>query len=401
MKSTLAVESMDEMLLQKRRMVFATLLTIVVVALVLWGRVRSPSRKATAFADAVNRGDFNKAASLLSVNHATFPDQWANPRHWGNEGASGVHAYVAPLTITQLWRAERLVYTAVVIDAKGPYKIFHGKFRVTARGVDRVPSKADSILYPVVLESHVDGELNEIPDDVSGIPAIDVLIGGDVKKRYFLIGLDDDVPEPQDGYRLLVVLPGGDGSAAFSPFVRRIYQNVLNEKWLIAQMVAPSWDSRQKSRLVWPRKAAPYASARFTTEEFCRLVVADVQSRAAINTQGVYLLAWSSGGPPAYSITLEEKSAFAGAFIAMSVFNSEELVPCAHAKGKSFYLLQSPDDRVTRLYHAQTAKKVLASAGARVKLQQYSGGHGWHGNIWDVLSNGIKWIEAASSVPDQ
>jgi hypothetical protein len=30
--------------------------------------------------------------------------------------------------------------------------------------------------------------------------------------------------------RLLIVLPGGEGSADFNPFIRWIYHNVLNER---------------------------------------------------------------------------------------------------------------------------------------------------------------------------
>ncbi len=79
----------------------------------------------------------------------------------------------------------------------------------------------------------------------------------------------------------------------------------------------------------------------------------------------------------------------------MSVFDFKELAPYTHAKDKAFYPLQSPDDRVTAFYHAETAQRELTAAGAKVQLQRYPGGHGWHGNVWKMLSEGIRWLEDA------
>ena len=76
-------------------------------------------------------------------------------------------------------------------------------------------------------------------EDVADTPAQDLRIGGDAKKRYFLIGAKDARP-PEAGYGLLIVLPGGDGSADFQPFIRRMHKNALNPGWLVAEAVAPS-----------------------------------------------------------------------------------------------------------------------------------------------------------------
>ena len=80
--------------------------------------------------------------------------------------------------------------------------------------------------------------------DVADILAQHLHAGGDDKKRYFLIGPKDAKP-PAAGYGLLIVLPGGDGSADFQPFVRRMHKSVLRNRWLIAQAVAPKWDEIQ------------------------------------------------------------------------------------------------------------------------------------------------------------
>jgi len=238
------------------------------------------------------------------------------------------------------------------------------------------------------------GKTVEMPADVASVPALDLRVGDDPMKRYFLIGLPTNAPATAGAYRLLLVLPGGDGSADFTPFVRRIYKNALNERWLIAQLVAPAWDEQQKLMVVWPSKAVPYVKAKFTTEEFADAVIADAKKRARVDTNQVFALAWSSGGPAVYAMAARDDSPLAGAFVAMSVFLRGENAAVSGVKGKSFYLLQSPDDRVTRFEQAEKARDALVAAGARVHLQSYAGGHGWRGPVWPMMREGIKWLEA-------
>jgi predicted esterase len=249
----------------------------------------------------------------------------------------------------------------------------------TLRAGESAPSPAGS-----------DRALPRISPDIADVPALDVRIDDDEMKRYFLIGNAGAATSLPQGRRLLVVLPGGNGSAAFSPFIRRIYKNVLNDHWLVAEMVAPLWDRKQQ--VVWPTAARPYPPARFTTEELFDGVVEDVQARGPVDRDRVYILAWSSGGPAAYAIALREEPVVTGAFIAMSVFSAREAARVADRIGPSFYLLQSPDDRVTPFRHAQRACDRLSSAGARVTLARYSGGHGWRGNVYKLLSDGIEWL---------
>jgi predicted esterase len=232
-----------------------------------------------------------------------------------------------------------------------------------------------------------------MPADIASVPALDLQIGDDPMKRYFLIGLPTNAPSTAGPYRLLLVLPGGAGSADFTPFVRRIYKNALNERWLIAQLVAPMWDEQQKQMVVWPSKAMPYANAKFTTEEFADAVITDAKKRARVDTNQVFALAWSSGGPAVYAMAARDDSPLTGAFVAMSVFLRGENASVSNAKGKSFYLLQSPDDRVTRFEQAEKARDALVAAGARVHLQSYAGGHGWRGPVWPMMREGIKWLE--------
>ena len=241
------------------------------------------------------------------------------------------------------------------------------------------------------------GKTVEMPADVASVPALDLQIDDDPMKRYFLIGLPTNAPATARPYRLLLVLPGGDGSADFTPFVRRIYKNTLNERWLIAQLVAPAWDEQQKLMVVWPSKAAPYAKAKFTTEAFADAVIADAKKRARVDTNQVFALAWSSGGPAVYAMAARDDSPLAGAFVAMSVFLRGENAAVSGVKGKSFYLLQSPDDRITRFDQAEKARDALVAAGARVHLQSYAGGHGWRGPVWPMMREGFRWLEGGNS----
>jgi predicted esterase len=233
---------------------------------------------------------------------------------------------------------------------------------------------------------------DEPPADVADVPARDLRAGGDEKKRYFLIGAGKARP-PAEGYRLLIVLPGGDGSADFQPFIRRIYKNALNDRWLVAQAVAPKWDEEQFDRVVWPTATSGYPAARFTTEEFIRAIVADVRAREKIDPRRVILLGWSSGGPPCYAMAMRRDSGVAGALIAMSVFHPEQLPALENARDKAFYLLQSPQDRITPMRDAEAAEAALRSAGAKVRLRRYEGGHGWHGDLWTMIGDGLTWLD--------
>ena len=224
------------------------------------------------------------------------------------------------------------------------------------------------------------------------IQAQDLRAGGDEKKRYFLIGARDAKP-PDAGYGLLIVLPGGDGSADFHPFIRWVYKNNLNGRWLVAQAVAPKWDEKQFNRVVWPIENLPYPAAKFTTEEFIGAIIGDVTKRVKVDSRRVMLLGWSSGGPPCYAMALRRDSPVTGAFIAMSVFRPAQLPALENGKGKAFYLFQSPQDQVTPIAHAEAAEKALVAAGAKVHLRRYQGGHGWREGTWTMIGDGITWLE--------
>jgi dienelactone hydrolase len=47
----------------------------------------------------------------------------------------------------------------------------------------------------------------------------------------------------------------------------------------------------------------------------------------------------------------------------------------------------------------EAARKTLTAAGARVKLQTYQGGHGWHGDPHKMIRTGVTWLESQSKTP--
>ncbi len=214
-----------------------------------------------------------------------------------------------------------------------------------------------------------------------------------------MIGPKKDAKQPAKGYGLFVILPGGDGSADFHPFVKRIYKNALSDQYLAAQPVAVKWTADQK--IVWPTKTNKVAKMKFTTEEFVDAVIQDVAKNHKIDRNRVFTLSWSSSGPAAYAVSLHDKSRVKGSFIAMSVFNPRFLPPLKGAKGHAYYLYHSPDDRICPYRMAEQAKTRLADNGAKVRLETYEGGHGWRGELYEDIRRGLEWLEKSQEKADK
>ncbi len=236
-------------------------------------------------------------------------------------------------------------------------------------------------------------------EDVADVPAESVLIGQDEHKRYVLIGPAEGAAAPEVGYGLLVVLPGGDGSESFTPFVKRIWKNALPDGYLIAQPVAVKWTPEQP--VVWPTAKLPMPKQEFTTEEFVEAVAADVGQRHKLDPKRVFVLGWSSGGPAAYAVSLQERATVRGAFVAMSVFKPELLPSLKRAKGRPFFVYHSPDDDVCPFRMAKSAEVLLGFNGAKVKLAEYEGGHGWRGDVYGAIRGGVEWLAQASEQVEQ
>jgi predicted esterase len=234
-------------------------------------------------------------------------------------------------------------------------------------------------------------------DDVEDVPCEDLKAGGDKDKRYFLIGGGKGVAPPAGGFKLAIIMPGGPGTADFNPFIKRIWKNSLSKKYIVAQPVAIQWAKDQE--IVWPTKISPVKGMKFSTEDYVEAVIKDVSARAKIDPRQVFTLSWSSSGPAAYALSLQEKKSVTGSFVAMSVFKPEFLPPLKNAKGHAYYIDHSPDDKICPFRMAKQAKDDLAKAGAKVEFSEQEGGHGWSGPVFDRIRKGFEWLEKNAGVP--
>jgi predicted esterase len=234
-------------------------------------------------------------------------------------------------------------------------------------------------------------------DDVADVPCEDLKAGGDKDKRYFLIGGAKAAKPPGTGYKLAVIMPGGPGTADFNPFIRRIWKNALSTDYIVAQPVAIKWADGQE--IVWPTKASPVKGMKFTTEDFVEAVIKDVKARAKIDPRHIYTLSWSSSGPAAYALSLQEKRSVTGSFVAMSVFKPDSLPPLKNAKGHAYFIDHSREDKVCPFRMAEQARDDLAKAGAKVEFSEQEGGHGWTGPVFERIRKGFEWLEKNVAPP--
>jgi predicted esterase len=229
-------------------------------------------------------------------------------------------------------------------------------------------------------------------DDLADVSDQELVAAGSDKFAYIEIGANPPAAEPADGYKLLLVLPGGDGSRDFMPFVKRIYKYVLGPEYLVAELVAPEWP--RSEMVVWPTAKEGPIAAKFAIEKFVPAVVEDVAKRHhKIDRRHVFALGWSSGGPAVYAAALAENPVLTASMPAMSVFFPSRLPPLARAKDRVFYILHSPDDEVCKFVLAKSANDKLAAAGAKVKLAEYPGGHGWQGDVFGNIAAGVAWMD--------
>jgi predicted esterase len=199
---------------------------------------------------------------------------------------------------------------------------------------------------------------------------------------------------PERGWGLLVVMPGDDGSEGFAPFVHDTIQHAAGPEYVVVQMIAPPLPAgaEPERAVVWPREQLKDPRVDFTMESVVNAAVDVVLTERVIDPQRVWMMGWASGGPPSYTMALEKGGMFRGAIVAMSAFPKEEYGSLEGAKRKSFYLLHSPTDPIP-ISQPESAKSTLGAAGARVKLETYEGGHGWHGDVAAQIREAVRWLE--------
>lgn len=229
------------------------------------------------------------------------------------------------------------------------------------------------------------------PDDIRDVPSQRIALGGDPNRAYRIVGLQTKQPVPPKGYKLLIVLPGGDGSDDFRWFIRRMKKNAVPNDMLVAQIIAPRWSNWQASNLVWPTRPNPFYGMKFPTEQLIEDVIADVRRRTRITPEQIYALAWSSSGPAVYTAVASPRSSLRGAFIAMSVFRPAELPAPSVLAAKRFFLYHSSHDFIP-IQQAHEAEQFMRAHGAKTQFREYQGTHGWTGNTFEDIHAGLNWL---------
>jgi predicted esterase len=272
----------------------------------------------------------------------------------------------------------------------GPGQVWFDRLAATI--VDAATPTTDAAATPAQPASAY-GELPQPAVAVvdASLPA-PLALEGDSQRRYYLIPARGK--PPTKGHALLVVLPGGDGSADFRPFVGRIAEQALGEDFVVAQLVAPAHP--KSAELVWPKRRDKVPTVKVATEDFIAQVIAAAQKAHAVDAERVFLLGWSSSGPACYATVADAAASVRGAFVAMSVFHAQQLAKIEGVAGRAVYVLHSPDDKIP-LSFAQTAVQRLAAAGAKTELATYEGGHGWHGDVFGQIRTGVRWLEAKAT----
>jgi hypothetical protein len=231
-------------------------------------------------------------------------------------------------------------------------------------------------------------------EDVSDVLSEDLTVGDDPNKRYFLIGPKEDADPPEAGYSLLIVLPGEEGAEQIHPFVKGIFKHALGGDYLLVQIVPVKWQDDQK--ILWPIVKSPLFGQEFTTEELVEAVLTDVRETHRLNPDRIFTLAWSEGGPAAYAVSLQKEKLVRGSLIAMSPFKASGLPLMKRAKGQAYFLHHSPQDKVAPFRKINGARALLTMNGAMVKVNTYQGGHGWYGDVYATIGEGVAWLERAS-----
>jgi hypothetical protein len=227
--------------------------------------------------------------------------------------------------------------------------------------------------------------------DVRDIPVIDTTVTGNERMRYFLHGPRTTAETPSAGYKLVVVLPGGNGGVAFQPMVRRLLKYAMTEEFIVAEPVALS----QNVKIIWPtRWHDPEEIATtppFFTEDFVEQVIQDIGRRHPIDKRFVFTLTWNSSVPAAFAIAMQESTAVAGSYISLIALPTEWPATLAEAKGRPFLLTQTLRDSQSRFPWSKQALQPLIDAGAIVKSPAHDDMHG-HGLDYDRVREGLKWL---------
>lgn len=215
--------------------------------------------------------------------------------------------------------------------------------------------------------------------------------------RYLI--LEPRTAMPEEGYGLVLILPGGDGSIAFAPFVQRLVEHTVPDDCIAVQLIAPQWTDAQTT--VWPTSWLPAEGMDVPVEAFITGVVAEMSQAFTINPRRVHALGWSSAGPAVYAAWAMPDSPLVGAYVSMSVYRSAWMPTDTDVATKALWIDHSPDDEICPYRLAESAAQTFQDAGAQVTLTDYSGGHGWHDQPFARAAAAFAWLDEQATASDE
>ena len=139
-----------------------------------------------------------------------------------------------------------------------------------------------------------------------------------------------------------------------------------------------------------------------TAEARARATLFEIAERGAIVVSGDDRERWLNGMVSNDVAALTPEPARSGCYAAL-LTPQGRIVADLHVlhRGEAYWLEQSPEDPITTFDHAEKAKTTLEKLGAKVHLESYEGGHGWHGDLFGRLKRGFAWLEENHAPPQK
>ena len=254
--------------------------------------------------------------------------------------------------------------------------------------MSRVTARTFSLLLALVLA---------VAPRAQATQAIERSIPSMPKSCWFVLpARDGKVGKPGRPAGLVVLLPGGNGSRDFLPFVENGLCAQLPDDCIGALVTSVKW--RPEQEIVWPTATNKVPDMAWTTEQHVRAVVAELEREHTIDPARRCVVAWSSSGPAMYPLLAAADGPFSRAYLAMSIW-PRDLRELGAVKGRRYVLDQSPDDEVTTFAHARAAFEALTKAQAVVRVSTYAGGHGWLDNPLPRFRDGMAWLLSDAPAP--
>lgn len=223
-------------------------------------------------------------------------------------------------------------------------------------------------------------------------------IDGDPQRAYWLV-CPAYVPSPDETagtrhrFGLVVALASDGDGDNLVPYWIDAGQKALNDQYYIAVPIAPQ--GARSAALPWAMEKSRAGGATLSTESFTKEIVEDVASTIALDRNRCFLHGMGESGLATYACSLTESTPFHGFYILTSGFHSAQLPALTRAKGRRYYIQNSPQDKTAPAWQAAAGGEMLSKQGAVVKLVSVDGEHGYkfEGDPWKPIHDAIGWLE--------